>query len=259
MSELVAAIDDSAAARPVLLAAREIARMFGDSLEALYVQQDEAGRTAKDLATALDVPLTVRRGDPLTEILAAASADDVRGIVVGARRFPSGARPASRVALEVIRSCQKPVIVVPPTATVRTGGTHRLLVPLDGQGETASAMRALLARLVPDAKLEIIAAHVFEPDNVPPFSDQAGHETDAWSQEFLQRWLAADTTDVALELRVGNAAEALRDIAQEVDADVIAMGWKQQLSPSRSQVVSTLVAESNVPLVLVPLVTPSTA
>ncbi len=114
-------------------------------------------------------------------------------------------------------------------------------------------MRTLLARLVPDAELEIIAAHVFEPDDLPAFSDQAGHETDAWSEEFLRRWLVDDANHIALELRVGNAAETLCAVAEEVDADIVAMGWKQQLSSNRTQVVSTLLAESNVPVVLVPL------
>ena len=68
MNQLIAAIDDSAAARPVLVAARRVAQLFGDSLFALHVSDDVAGHTASDVATALEIPLRVRHGEAVSEI-----------------------------------------------------------------------------------------------------------------------------------------------------------------------------------------------
>ena len=89
MDQLVAAINDSAAARPVLTAAREIAPMFGDELVALTVCDDGPGATSVDLTTEFGVPLYVRHGQPIVEIAAAARSGEVRGIVVGSRALPT--------------------------------------------------------------------------------------------------------------------------------------------------------------------------
>ena len=92
MDQLIAAIDDSAAAGPVLVTARLVAQLFGDSLVALHVPDDGGGHTAADAAAALDVTLRVRHGDAVAEIAAAASAENVRGVVVGSRGLPNAGR-----------------------------------------------------------------------------------------------------------------------------------------------------------------------
>jgi nucleotide-binding universal stress UspA family protein len=252
MDQLIAAVDESAAARPVLAAAAEIAPLFGDVLSAVHVCDGTPGRTVTELCNSLDVPLHVRHGDPVIEIRSAAAGDDVRGVVLGSRGLPAAARAIGSTALELIQQLAKPVVVVPPTAVVQTGRLHRLLIPLDGTGETASAVHVLLRRLVPDATLDVVALHVFEADDIPAFSDQPGHETEAWTQEFLQRWLPGHG-DVTLETRVGRAADTVRTVVHEVDADIVALGWKQDLSPGRASIVTTLLTASDVPVVLLPV------
>ena len=121
MDQLIAAIDDSAAAGPVLVTARLVAQLFGDSLVALHVNGDGGGRTAADAAAALDVTLRVRHGDAVAEIAAAASAENVRGVVVGSRGLPNAGRAVGSTALALIQTIDKPVIVVPPTAQSRSG------------------------------------------------------------------------------------------------------------------------------------------
>ena len=253
MDQLIAAIDDSAAAGPVLVTARLVAQLFGDSLVALHVNGDGGGRTAADAAAALDVTLRVRHGDAVAEIAAAASAENVRAVVVGSRGLPNAGRAVGSTALALIQTIDKPVIVVPPTAQARSGRLHRLLVPLDGTGETAAAVQLLLAAVVDGAELEVVALHVFEADSIPAFSDHAGHEADAWGQEFMRRFVPSGDYAVMLETRVGRAADVVREVARGTEADMVALGWKQDLAPGRAQVVSALLADAEVPIALVPL------
>jgi nucleotide-binding universal stress UspA family protein len=254
MNQLIAAIDDSAAARPVLMAASRVAQLFGDSLFALHVSDDVAGHTASDVAAALDIPLRVRHGEAVSEIASAASAAAVRGVVVGSRGLPNAGRAIGGTALALIQTLDKTVVVVPPTVTARSDRLHRLLVPLDGTGETAAAVQRFLEPVVADADLEVIALHVFESDSIPPFSDQPGHETEAWAREFLRRWSPTEAHKTTLEMRVGRAADVVRAIARDVHADMVALGWKQNLAPGRAAVVSALLADADVPIVLLPTV-----
>jgi hypothetical protein len=253
MHELIAAIDDSAAAYPVLVAGRLVAQLFGDSLVALHVSDDVAGHTATAAAVDLDVPLRVRHGDAVSEIVAAAREASVQGVVVGSRGVPAARRAIGSTALALIQMLDKPVIVVPPTVHVPPSTRlHRLLVPLDGTGETAAAVQTILGTAVSEPELDVVALHVFEADSIPAFSDHAGHEAEAWRDEFMRRWLPAGHGSVTLETRVGRPADAVRAVIEEVDADFVALSWKQDLAPGRAQVVSTLLADAHVPVVLLP-------
>jgi len=165
--------------------------------------------------------------------------------------LPTSHRPIGSTALAVIQAVAKPVVVVPPNARIDTARRHRLLVPLDGTGETAQAVQTLLRRLVGDVELDVVALHVFDATDMPAFSDQPGHETDAWRDEFLSRWLPIGRQHVTLETRVGRPAEAVPRVARDVGADVVAIGWKHNLAPGRARVVTSLLADSELPVVLV--------
>ena len=89
------------------------------------------------------------------------------------------------------------------------------------------------------------------------FSDHAGHEADAWGEEFVRRFLPtgdrAGDRAVVLETRVGRAADVVREVARDMKADMVVLGWKQDLASGRAQVVSALLADAEVPISLVPL------
>jgi hypothetical protein len=142
------------------------------------------------------------------------------------------------------------VIVVPPTAQPASDRLHRLLVPLDGTGETAEAVQDVLGAIGAEADLELVALHVFDADSIPAFSDQFGHETEAWDDEFLRRWLPDDHGKTRLETRVGRVGDVVRAACE--DADFVAVAWKQDLTPGRAQVVCALLADATVPVVLLP-------
>ncbi len=253
MDQLIAAIDNSAAAGRVLVAAKEIGRMFADDVRVLTVCDDGPPDTLRDLASAYDLPLDVKHGDAVEEIARTAADDDVRGVVIGSRALPASSRAVGHTAFALIHQLRKPVVVVPPMSIIEAGRRHRLLVPLDGTGETATAVQTLLQRLLPSAGIDVVALHVFGADDMPVFSDQPGHETDAWRTEFLHRWLPGDRATVKLETRVGRAAEEVRSVAHDVDADVVAVAWEQDLTAERGELIAALLADAELPVVLLPI------
>lgn len=250
MPYVLAAIDDSAIALPVVRLALRIAGVLGLDVTTLHVVEDGPRQTVTNVAEILGLPLRLRAGDPETEIARAAADPDVRVVVLGSRSLPMGARPAGHVALSVIRSVGVPVVVVPPDLVDRP--IRRVLVPLDGTGEVTAAMQRMFGAIPPSSEPDVVAVHVFGADDVPPFSDHAGHETAAWVEEFLARYGHLDR-EVHLELRVGLPAESVREVGEDVGADLVALGWKQNLDPGHGEVVRALLAEAPWPLMLVPL------
>lgn len=150
MSRVMAAIDMSLAARPVLQAARLLGGLLGASPEAIHVASD--GETVADLAQREDVPLRVVKGIPEDVLVQEATADDVVMTVVGARRVGIGRRPAGHVALELVQRSSKPVAVVPPDCFMSTPPRlDRVLIPLDGSRANGLAV-AHMACVLADAE-----------------------------------------------------------------------------------------------------------
>ena len=68
MSVLLAALDDSVAARPVLAVARRIAPYLGADVVAVHVQEHDSGETARAAASASGVTLLARQGEVVSEL-----------------------------------------------------------------------------------------------------------------------------------------------------------------------------------------------
>ena len=225
-----------------------MADVLHSGVEALHVREDGDWRAA---AAARAAGVVLREvTDPTAESLVQAAEDrEVSALVLGARGFPVGQHPAGHVALEVITSLKKPLVVVPPEVRLPIR-LRRTLVPLDGTRVTAAALRETI-ELVCGSDVEVVALHVFDRESPPPFADQPQHELEAWGREFLARYCRHG---VRLEARVGVAGEHVLEVAAEVDADMIALGWAQDLSPGHAAVVREVLARSRVPVLLVPLV-----
>jgi nucleotide-binding universal stress UspA family protein len=251
MSRVIAAIDGSAVARAVLATGAAAAELFQSELEAVHVRTRE-GRAdaAAAAAAAAGVALQTLEGPELPTLFAVGREADVRALVVGARSEPAGRRPAGKVALGVIVGANKPVVVVPPETDVPYTLT-RILVPLDATKQTAAALRATI-ELAHDTGVEVVALHVLHDGSLPLFSDQPQHEADAWRHEFLARH-APRPERLRLETRVGVAAEHVRAVAAESGADLIAVGWSQDLTAGRAAVVRALLERSQVPILLLPV------
>ena len=249
MSKVIAALDTSIAARPVLSTALALASVLGAEVEALHVPEN-GGRVPRSTAAGERVPLVVADGPVPAALIRAADADDVLGLVVGARRSPMGRKPLGSTALEVATSLPKPLVVVPPDAR-RSDALKRVLVPLEGHG-AAHAPREIIA-LAEGAGLEVVVLHVLEEESLPLFTDQPQHEHPARVHEFLCRYCPWGIDSVRFEVRVGRSDELVPLVAEQTDVDIIALGWAQELAPDRAPIVRAVLERAHVPILLVPV------
>lgn len=250
MGFVLAAIDDSAAARCVLSAAGGLASLLDVGVEALHVVEDRPRTTAAATAASAGVPFHETSGAPVDRIIDASREPGVVAVVLGCRSLEAGTA-VGHVALSVIQAIDKPVLAVPPSSP-DARRFQRVLVPLDGTGATTSALRGVLAEVDRVDGPELVALHVFEPDSLPPFGDHLTYEAEAWSEEFLDRYAPVRPEGMRLELRVGMPADVVRSIVEEIDADLVAVGWARELTPGRATVVRALLRSSAVPVLLLP-------
>jgi nucleotide-binding universal stress UspA family protein len=249
MTHVLAVIDDTPAAADVLSAAQALALTLGTAVHGLHVREGDAGM-AEAVAAHAGVSVEVVDGDAVARILQAAADPFVSVIVVGARCHPGGHRPGGHVAVAVMLGAAAPVLVVPPDAKLPDSGRfHRLLVPLAGEAEHAEARAAIVHELV-TAGVDVVAVHVFDPASVPRFWDQAGHAPQSWATEFRTKW--CEEPDIDLHLRSGDVAGAILHVAAGEHADVIAVGWSQDLAPDRARIVRDLLGRAEIPILLTP-------
>jgi nucleotide-binding universal stress UspA family protein len=249
MSTVLAAIDDSAAARPVLAAAQAVAALWRGTVEAIHVG-DDGGHTADAAARAAGVTLRLERGDVVAGVTRAAARPDVDAVVIGARGRPGGPRPAGHVAVELITLCDKPVIVVPPEASC-AGELHHLLFGLEGTTPTSEVLGRTM-ELARDQGFEVVVVHVDDEASLPLFSDQPQHETDVFASEFLARY-GPTVEPSALQLRIGEPAEQVLSTCDATGADMVVLAWSCSLAPGRAGFVRHILEHARIPVMLVPI------
>lgn len=249
MMKVLAAIDNTAAARPVLAAATAFADLLDAEVEALHARED-GDRTARAAAEAAGVPFRISAASVVPALQEAGGAADVAALVLGARATAAGRAPAGHVALQLALSLPKPLVVVPPEAAVPSV-FGSILVPLNGKRTTAAALMETLT-LAHDRELEVVVLHVHELDSLPLFTDQPQHELTAWAQEFLRRH-CPHPEHVRLEVRIGVPGQHVLSVAEQIGADLIALGWAQEFADGRAAVVHEALERSRVPVLLVPV------
>ena len=94
MNILLAAVDDAAAAQPVLqTAVVRLTHYLDSNVVAVHVTEDGDGATTRSLADAAGVMFEVRRGNDVgTELVAAMHELDATAIVIGATPARTGRR-----------------------------------------------------------------------------------------------------------------------------------------------------------------------
>ena len=180
---VLAAIDDSAVARPVLDFARRAATLLDTTVEAVHVQEDGSGEHAASIADAAQVPLRFLHGDVVGALESEVLASDALALVIGTRGHAAGAAPAGHVALDVVQALGCTVVVVPPDAEDRP--LRRVLVAVEGDG-VSPGLRRLVEQIGERPTPELIALHVIEPADVPP-SPHPGAEAEAFDCEIRIR------------------------------------------------------------------------
>jgi nucleotide-binding universal stress UspA family protein len=247
MSRILAFIDNSAASSPVLRMASAIAPRFGADVEAVHVQE-EGDRTVRETASAAGVPLRVIEGDPLREVCGAMHAEDAVAGVIGVRDAAVGAGPAGHLALGLVASTDKPVVLVHPRSEPPAELT-RVLVAVEGTAAKARRLERAV-RLVQLADLELVVVHVDDESTIPSFGDQVQHETESYTNEFLARYVPG-VQGARLELRIGEPVEEILDVARDADVQLLAIGWPHTDDPARGEVARRLIERSHVPILLV--------
>jgi nucleotide-binding universal stress UspA family protein len=250
MTKVMAALDNSAAAGPVLATATSLATLFGSTVDPVHVQ-DDGNRIAQGVAAAAGHDLRTLRGTTVPALIDAGSAEDVVALVLGARRTPAGARPVGGTAFEVMQALPKPLAIVPPDAPA-PGRLRRVLVPLEGTVSSSLAPQSVI-KLARAVKLEVVILHVLDEESLPAFTDQPQHEHAAWRQEFLARWCPSGVTNLRVESRVGIREEQIVLAAEDYDVDIVALGWSQQFAAGRAPVVRAALERGRVPILLIPV------
>ncbi len=245
MNKVIAAIDNSAASRPVLAMAQAVASALGSALSVVHVSED-GDETANASAEAAGVAVRTLAGDPVEQLARVVAQDDVVGLVVGARGGLRGPRPIGHLALTIAGRTDKPVVMVPPGAEPPER-LRKVLVAMEGTPGKARALQRTI-ELSTDAGLEIVVVHV--DDEVPSFTDQVQHETEAYAQEFLARHLLG-TPPARLELRIGVPAVEVLAAIESLHPELVAVGWPHSTDLSRGQVAREILDRSPVPVLLV--------
>jgi nucleotide-binding universal stress UspA family protein len=248
-STVIAAVDDSVAAGPVLAAAAAIAPLLGSTVQAVHVGSS-AGSTARSSAERAGVPFRTVPGEALAELVALA-ADGVTAVVVGSRDQPTG--ETGHLALALADSLPRPLVVVPPQCSPAEQ-VRSVLVALEGTPGRAKPLRHAL-QVVAGADLELTVVHVESEDAVPSFSDSAAHETAEFAQEYLRRYWP-DAPPARLALPIGTPAEEILRLAEEVHPDLLVAGWPQGSSEEHGHVVQELLRRSRCPVLLVAVLPP---
>ena len=250
---ILAAIDDSAAARPVLNFARRLATLFATRVEAVHVQENGSGQSAAAIAEAAHLFLHVRHGDIASALRAEVHERGALALVIGTRSLPAGTTPAGHIALDLVQSLDLPVVVVPPHAADRA--LRRFLVAVEGDGESP-ALRGLFQWLDTQPPPEVVVVHVIEPSALPPFADSPVHEADAFAREFMisaSQSVVTDASRVRLEMRIGSPPTVLCDAARELDVDLAVMAWHQNLAEGHGRLVNEMLTGATGPIALLPI------
>lgn len=250
MTKVIAALDTSLAANPVLRTAVALSEALGAAVEAVHVPAN-GDRVARSAADALDVPYRTTSGPVEERLVEIGQESDVVALVLGARGSPLARRPLGGTALAVATASSKPVVVVPPETRARDR-LQRVLIPLAGRDMEHHTPRAIVA-LAEGEELEVVVLHVLDEASLPSFTDQPQHEYEARVHEFLLRYCPWGIGKIRFEMRIGRREELVPAVADEVDADIVALGWAQELEPDRAPVVHTLLTRGSVPVLLVPV------
>ena len=249
MSVILAALDDTAAARPVLETAVRCGELLAIEVEALHVCRDHAisHEALTSLTERVGVPLEVVDGPVVPTVLTSLAEATVVAGVIGARALAEGRRPVGHVAGSILEGVTKPIVVVPPDSAP-TRPFRRLLVPLEGTPESSLPVADWLLPRLP-ADIELVVLHSFTDATRPSMLDRPEYDWALLGKEFAARHLPRATQT---QLRPGPAATRIGEAARALDTDLVVMSWRQDPSPGRARTLRAVLSASSQPVLLLP-------
>jgi nucleotide-binding universal stress UspA family protein len=249
MRTVLAALDASAAARPVLETALAFGRLTGASVEAVHAGAAHHA-TLDSLTQQMGVPLELIAAPVEPALLRSIAEPGVIAAVLGARSTPGGRRPAGHTALDILEHTDKPIVVVPPEA-VRTYEVplRRVLVPLEGSDVTSAPVIDHLCPLFVE-DVELVVLHVFTAGTTPRLLDRPGRDLELWAGEFGARFCPIAAR---VEWRTGSVGRSVTEVCNEEGADLIVLSWSQDMSPGRAATIRDVLAHAPAPVLLLPI------
>lgn len=254
MTRVLAAVDGSPVSIEVLRGAVVLADLLGAHAEALYVGGPPS-HDLQQLAAATGVRLTYRAGSAAQTVSRVLREPDVVLGVVGTRGTGSTEAAQGRIAAAVMSGADKPLLVVPPgSLPPHRRHLHRALVPLDGRPESAESVEPAL-RLLGEVGVDLVVVHVFDQATIPSVWDEPGHPAPAWEREFLERNVPFLHT--RLRRCQGPAGSQVVQTAIDEKADLVVVGWSQDLSAGHARTLQGLLADGGRPVLLLPVADPA--
>jgi nucleotide-binding universal stress UspA family protein len=275
-------LDGSELAEVALPYAEELAERLGGEMTLLHVcdSDEDPNRHTHEIYVekmaesmgekGLKAKPALLFGHVAEQIVDYADAEDI-GLIVMATHGRSGIRRwvLGDVAAKVVRATKRPVALVraeagPPKP--HDGILRRILVPLDGSKDS----EVVIPRVEPLAsqlKSEIVLLHVIAPTyfvySIPgeavqmPFSPDDMDRFSSKALEYLQSVVAAlerKGITARAEVAIGSAADEIISMADEIDADAVAMSTHGRSGISRWAFGSTadkVLHAGNTPVLLV--------
>jgi nucleotide-binding universal stress UspA family protein len=206
--------------------------------------------------------LEQRHGDVADAILQEAAAHNTRLIVTTTHGWTTSFDlPVGPVAEAVLRRAECSLLLVRAEIaqqfTEERRSLDRILIPLDGTPETASAL-APAAEMAARSGARLDVLHVATPGpkpaehgalSVPRYVDNPSHEWEAWRDEFSSRFLRPFGSQAAnLEVAAGDPSTEILRASREQRTDLVVLVWKGQLAVDRAPCVKTMLKESPCPL-----------
>ena len=245
MTDVLVAVDDTAAAEPVLRTGLLIAQSLGRPVHVLHA--GEPNPRLEELAHQYGLAVDFQPGPAETTVPAAVADPQVEVVVVGLHGLPGHHRTGHLVPALASQS-RVPVVIVPASAAVR-GAAGRVMFPLDGTQRISAGARPLIAAYVA-AGIDVIALHVYDPKTVPRFHD--GPEDDAvWRDEFLAQHCA--DLEIQLTTRPGPLVPAVLEVAASQDVDIIALPTRGDTAGIADSFVHEVLTSADRPVALVPV------
>jgi len=151
------------------------------------------------------------------------------------------------VALALAGAITKPLVIVPPDAQPPPR-IARVLIAMKGTTRSARELLGVI-QIGAAADLDLVVVHVDSEDTIPAFSDQAQYDTQDYANEFLTRYCRG-APEARLVLRVGLPVDEILATADEVDPDMLVIGWPHSSDPNRAPIAREILTRSHVPVLV---------
>ncbi|HZU80274.1 MAG TPA: hypothetical protein VE991_10205, partial [Acidimicrobiales bacterium] len=160
-----------------------------------------------------------------------------------------GGRRLSGTAVAMARRADRPVMLVPASAT-DWQGPRRVLTPLDGTGVTAMAAASALAA-IRGAETVGIPFHLGGDEGaMRRFWQGPVDEHDAWVREARARTLPTATR---VETRPGPVGQQVLQELRQTACDLVVLVWSRQTRGAHGAAVLEVLTATPVPVLLVPV------